>query len=56
MPSIIEVKVIAKGFAATGNIIKVNCDDNGIPNGNNAENWKDIFSNPDKYKDAYEIL
>ena len=56
MPSIINVEVVAKGLAATGNIIQVNCDDNGVPNGSNAKKWKYIFSNPEKYKEAYKIL
>lgn len=56
MPSIVEVKIVVKGIQATGNIIKVDCDNNGVPNGSNAKNWKEIFSNPVKYKDTYEIL
>jgi len=56
MPGIVEVRVIIKGIAATGNIIKVDIDDSGIPNGSNARNWKEIFSNPANYKDVYEIL
>jgi len=53
---IIQIEVILKALPAFGKIIDVDCDENGIPNGSNAKNWKVIFADFDKYKDLYKML
>jgi hypothetical protein len=53
---IIKVKVILEGIPATGNIINVECDESGVPNGYNKDNWINIFDDFDNYSDVYELV